>query len=106
MSNLTVTFDNEKFNLSSALIGGKIDDFVGNPTSLYCGHLDFDEIHSALYYSNRAVIKILVEQLGVPFSEVDDFLLSALSEAMTKEWNNLNSGESDTESRKIIKRKI
>lgn len=102
-NNIKIIFADESFTLKSALISGKHNDF--HPTSIYCGELDFDEIHSALYYANRAVIKLLTEHFGVPFDNVDDFLLSALSEAMTKEWNVMNSGDSDTEVRKTIIRK-
>lgn len=90
---IKVTFANEVMEMENALIAGRLTD--GSPTSCYMGSIDPDEIHSYLYFTHRAVIRLLVDQMGVPFEKVDDYLVSALSEAMVKEYNNRVRGESD-----------
>jgi hypothetical protein len=90
---IKITFANEVMDLENALISGRLED--GSPTSCYIGVMDLDELHSYLYFTHRAVIKLLVNQLGVPFGEVDSFLVSALSEAVVKEYNEKARGESD-----------
>jgi hypothetical protein len=100
---INVVFADEHFKLSSALISGKIDDNYGTPTSCYAGSLNPEEVHSALFYAHRAVIRILIDEFNVPLENVDDFLLSALSEALTKEYNNHARGETDMDIKKSIK---
>jgi hypothetical protein len=98
---INILFADERMNLDSALISGRQMD--GSPTSCYIGSIDLDEIHSALYYSHRAIIHLLTDKFDVPFEEVDNFLLSALAEALTKEYNNKLKGESDMDVRASMK---
>lgn len=98
-----VEFAGEKMEFRSALFAGRLDDLVGSPTSCYVGSIDPDEIHTALYYMNRAVIKLLTGQFDVPFSDVDSFLLSAMSEALVKEHNIKATGRDDLEERTTVK---
>jgi hypothetical protein len=100
---IKIQFNNESFEMKNALIAGRNDDYFGSPTSCYIGSLNPDEIHSALYFTHRAVIRLLCDQFNVPLDEVDDFLLSALSEALTKEYNNRIKGEDDMDVRKTVK---
>ena len=55
---MKVTFSGEIIELTSALLSGKVNDRHGTPTSIYGGPLELDEIHSALYYANRTVIRL------------------------------------------------
>jgi hypothetical protein len=98
---IKVVFADEIMTLENALISGKLTD--GSPTSCYIGSIDPDEIHNYLYYAHRAIIRLLVDQFDVPFDEVDNFLLSALAEALTKEYNNRAKGESDMHVRASFK---
>lgn len=98
---IKVQFADEIMILENALISGRQTD--GSPTSCYIGSMDPDEIHSYLYFANRAVIRLLVDQFDLPLEEADSFLLSALAEALTKEYNNHVSGESDMDVRASMK---
>ena len=100
---LRVTFSDETVLMHSALISGKMDNFLDSYTSVYCGPLDLEEIHTALFFMNRAVIKLLVSEFGIWLDSVDDFLLSAMTEALTKEYNVNVSGDSDVEFQKKIR---
>jgi hypothetical protein len=100
---LRIQFADENFELRGALISGKDSGIFGQPISLYCGPLDLDEIHSALYYANRAVVRMLTEEFGVEFDQVDSFLLSAVAECMTKELNVRANGQEDLDVRKSVK---
>jgi hypothetical protein len=102
MSNIKVEFDTEKLIMKSAIVSG-LSEHDSRPISCYAGKLNPDEIHSALYYANRTVIRLLVEEFNVPLDMVDDFLLSALSEALTREYNNRNKGVDDMDIRKSVK---
>jgi hypothetical protein len=102
---IKVEYSVEKFEMQSALISGKVNDYIGTPTSVYCGPLNLDEIHTALYYTNRTVIRLLVDEFGIDIDRVDEFILSALSEALTKEWNNDRTGETDIDIRKSLRKR-
>src|SRR6476620_12615011 len=93
----------ESVELKSALIAGRTNDFYASPLSCYAGALDPDELHSALYFAHRAIIRILCDELNVPLDKIDGFLLSALTEALTKEYNNRATGESDLNVSKKVK---
>jgi hypothetical protein len=97
-----VKFENELINLESALIVGKEVGGTKN-TAMYVGSLDFDDIHSVLFYVNTSVLKILTGQMGIDLDDCDDFLLSAMSEAITKEWNVQNGHAQDVEMQKVVK---
>ena len=86
---------NESYILKSAIISGKLDNFLNSPISMYGGAVDLNEVHNALYYANRTVVRLLVDEFKIPLEKVDDFLVSALSEALIKEYNNAVSGDSD-----------
>jgi hypothetical protein len=98
---INILFADEHMTMENALIAGRLAD--GSPTSCYIGSIHPDEIHSALYYAQRAIIRLMVDQFEVPLDDVDKFLLSALSEALTKEYNNRAKGESDMEVRASVK---
>ena len=98
---IKISYADERLELRNALISGRQVD--GSPTSCFIGSIDLDEIHSSLYYSQRAIIRLLTEQFDVPLEEVDSFLLSALAEALTKEYNNRARGESDMDARASFK---
>jgi hypothetical protein len=100
---VTVTMGDETMELSCALVSGRMNDVYGMPTSCYAGNLDPDDIHTALYYANRTVIRMLTEEFHVPIEKVDEFLLSALSEALVKEHNNRAKGTDDMDIRKTLK---
>lgn len=99
--NIKVTFADEKMEFRNAIMSGRTAD--GNPTACYVGKIDPDEIHTSLFYAHRAVIRLLVDHFGVPFEEVDSFLISALVEALTKEFNNRANDEEDMEVLKSMK---
>jgi hypothetical protein len=93
--NIKVIAGDEVMILKGALISGDLEDGIGSPTSMYIGKMDLDYIHRALYYANRTVLRILVDEFGIPLDKTDDFLVSAMSEALVKEYNNSVSGNSD-----------
>jgi hypothetical protein len=101
MADIKVQYETERMNLDIMLVGGR--DVTGHPTSAYIGPLNPDDIHNCLYYANRAIIKLFVNHFHVPFDDVDNFMISALSEAMTKEYNDHRAGRSDLEARTSIK---
>lgn len=92
----------ELIELESALIAGKEAD-GRSTTAMYMGRLDLDELHNALFYVNTGVIKILTEQLDIPLDACDDFLLSALSEALTRQYNVKHGHAPDVNVSKVIK---
>ena len=101
MADIKVQYETEKMDLDIMLVGGRNTD--GYPTSAYIGPLFPDDIHNCLYYANRAIIKLFANQFKVPWDDIDTFMLSALSEAMTKEFNDQRLGRSDLEARTSIK---
>ena len=100
---MKVSFSGESFELTSALVSGRMTDRHGTPTSLYGGPLELEEIHSALYYANRTVIRLLTEEFSVALEDCDEFIISALTEALNKEWNERNTGDSTVDVKKIMK---
>jgi len=99
---IQVRCGDEIVELENALIAGKESDGLST-TAMYMGRLNLDEIHSALYYANTGVIKILTEQLDIPLDNCDDFLLSALSEALTRQYNVQHGHAPDVNISKVIK---
>jgi len=99
---IQVRCENELIELENALIAGKEAD-GRSTTAMYMGRLNLDELHNALFYANTGVIKILTEQLDIPLDNCDDFLLSALSEALTREYNVKHGHAPDVNISKVIK---
>ena len=99
---IRVTCADELIELESALIAGKESD-GRSTTAMYMGRLDLDELHNALFYANTGVLKILTEQLDIPLENCDDFLLSAISEALTREWNVQHGHAPDVNVSKVVK---
>ena len=99
---IDVHFQNEVISMDNALIAGK-ESSQQFYTAMYGGVLDLDELHNLLFYTHSTVIKILTGQFEVPFDEVDDFLLSAMSEAITKEWNVMNGKARDVDIERVSK---
>lgn len=99
---IRVTCEDELVELENALIAGKESD-GRSTTAMYMGRLNLDELHNALYYANTGVIKILTEQLDIPLDACDDFLLSALSEALIRERNVQHGHAPDVNVSKVIK---
>src|SRR5687767_5669051 len=102
-NNIKIIFSGEMLEMKSALIGGRSDDFEESPTSLYAGPLDLDEIHTSLFYVNRAVIKLLMDEFSMSMDLAEEFVTSAFTEAFTKEYNVRISGKTDMDVQKIIK---
>lgn len=96
-------FTGEIFRMESALISGVMNDEIASPMSLYSGKLDLEEVHSALFYANRAVIKILMDEFGIPLDCSEEFLLSAVTEAVTEEYNSRSTGNLDVDVRKVLR---
>ena len=82
---IEIRFKNEIVRMESALIAGQ--ETRENSTSMYVGPLSLDEIHKALFLVNTGVLKVLTQELDIDLDDCDDFLLSAMSEAITYEWN-------------------
>jgi hypothetical protein len=101
MANVKIQFEDERMNLDIMLVGGR--DISGHPISAYIGPLNPDDIHTCLYFANRAIIKLFVEKFQIPFDDVDSFMISALTEALTKEFNESRLGYSDIQTRTSIK---
>jgi hypothetical protein len=99
---IQVKCGDELVELENALIAGKESDGLST-TALYMGRLDLDELHNALFYANTGVLKILTEQFEIPLENCDDFLLSALSEAFTRELNVQHGHAPDVNVSKVIK---
>jgi hypothetical protein len=99
---IQVKCGDELVELENALIAGKESDGLST-TALYMGRLDLDELHNALFYANTGVLKILTEQFEIPLENCDDFLLSALSEAFTRELNVQHGHAPDVNISKVIK---
>lgn len=76
----------EEFDFDTVLCAGKKDD-DNRPVTFYSGSADLDEVHNALYYINRTVIRTLSNEFGIALNDMDDFFHSAISEAFTKEYN-------------------
>jgi hypothetical protein len=100
---IKVEYEDEKFEMKSGLFAGRLNDAEGSPTACYIGRIEPEDIHNALYYIHRSVIKIMVDQFDVPLSVVDDFLISALSRAVTQERAIRILGKSDLSSEKTVK---
>lgn len=96
-----VKFDNETLSLESVLIAGKEPDNAN--VSMYVGPLDLDILHHNLFLINSGVIKILTKELGVNLDNCDEFLLSAITEALVYEWNIQKGKTSDSGSSKVVK---
>lgn len=96
-----VKFDNDLMKLESALVSGKERD--GGNIAMYVGPLDFDILHHNLFLINSGVIKILTKELGVNLDNCDEFLLSALTEALVYEWNLQKGKVSNSETSKVVK---
>lgn len=99
--NIEIRFNGETVRMESALIAGK--ETRENNTSMYIGPLNLDEIHNALFLVNTGVLKILTRELGVELDDCDDFLLSAMSEALTYEWNAQRGKVPDVDASKVIR---
>jgi hypothetical protein len=82
---INITFNDELVRMNSALIAGK--ETAGTHTSMYVGPLNLNELHNTLFLINTGVLKILTQELDIDLDDCDDFLLSAISEAITYEWN-------------------
>jgi hypothetical protein len=96
-----VTFDNEVLKLESSLVAGK--ELDGANISMYVGPLDLDILHHNLFLVNSGVLKILTKELGVSLDNCDEFLLSALTEALVYEWNIYKGKVCDSGSSKVVK---
>lgn len=101
MADIKIEFETEKMRLDTMLVGGR--DISGRPTSCYIGSLTPEDIHNCLFYANRAIIKLFTEKFDVPFEETEKFIMSALTEALTKEYNDKLKGYSDLEARTEMK---
>jgi hypothetical protein len=96
-----VKFSDETTKLESALIAGKESN--GGSISMYVGPLDLDELHHNLFLVNTGVIKILTRELGVKLDDCDDFLISAITEALVYEWNTEKGHVPNPEFSKVVK---
>lgn len=96
-----IRFKDEIIRMESALIAGQESE--QNSTSMYIGPLNLDEIHKALFLVNTGVLKVLTRELGIDLDDCDDFLLSAMSEALTYEWNVQRGKASKTDAPRIVK---
>jgi hypothetical protein len=92
----------EKYNLRNALVSG-LDEKDGSPVTLYSGNLDIDEIYTLFYYANRTIIKMLVNHFDIPLENADSFLVSAMTEALMKEYKISIGKEPDTDHQKVIR---
>jgi hypothetical protein len=99
---IEIHFQGEKIIMDNALIAGKESSQL-HYTAMYGGSLDLDELHNLLFYAQSTVIKILTGQFDIPFEHVDDFLLSAMSEAITKEWNVMQGKARDVDIERVSK---
>lgn len=99
---IEVRFQDEIIVMDNALIAGK-ESSKQFYTAMYGGSLDLDELHNLLFYTQTSVIKILTGQFEIPFDKVDDFLLSAMSEAITKEWNVMHGKARDVDIERVSK---
>ena len=70
----------ETIELESALIAGKEPN--GGNISMYVGPLALDESTHNLFLINSGVIKILTRELDIKLDDCDDFLISAITEAL------------------------
>lgn len=97
-----IEFQNEIIEMENVLIAGR-EAHEQLYTAMYGGSLDLDELHNLLFYTQTTVIKILTGQFEIPFERVDDFLLSAMSEAITKEWNVMHGKAPDVDIERVSK---
>lgn len=96
-----IKFKDEIVRMESALITGK-EANRGN-TSMYVGPLDLNEIHNALFLANAGILKVLTGEMDIDLDDCDDFLLSALSEAITYEWNVQRGHARNPEVSKVVR---
>ena len=96
-----VRFSDETTKLESALIAGKEPN--GGNISMYVGPLALDDLHHNLFLISSGVIKILTRELGIKLDDCDDFLISAITEALVYEWNTEKGHVPNPEFSKVIK---
>jgi hypothetical protein len=97
-----ITFKDEFMRMEDILIAGRDVD-TGNYTTMFIGDLDLNELHNALFYINTGVIKILTNELGISLDDCDDFMISSISEALTREWNVQRGSYTESGVSRVIK---
>ena len=70
---------------------------------MYVGPLALDDLHHNVFLINSGVIKILTRELGIKLDDCDDFLISAITEALVYEWNTEKGHVPNPEFSKVIK---
>lgn len=98
---IEIRVKDEIIRMENALIAGK--EIGSNSASMYMGPLNLNELHNALFLINTGVLKILTRELDIDLDDCDDFLLSAISEAITYEWNVQRGQAKNASASKIVR---
>lgn len=95
--NLTLLFEGQKLELSSAFVGGWLADESNAPMGMYTGELNIEDSSIALVHLLRAVIKMCVEEQNLNYPQTEMLLGFAVDEALKREI------ESNPEDNKTLK---
>jgi hypothetical protein len=84
---LTLLFEGQKLELSSAFVGGYLADETDSPMGMYTGNdeLNVGDTSIALIHLLRAVIKMSVTEQNLNYDQANALLLFAVKEAMKSE---------------------
>lgn len=83
-SHITVSFCGETFVLKNVFIGGRNvkDD---SPLGVYSGVIDVAEMGVSLLAMFRAILRTTREEMNMPISAAEDFIVFCLAEAIKRE---------------------
>lgn len=101
---ITITFDNEKLFLKTAIIGGVQGDGEKLPMGMYSGSMDIGDVGIAVMHSCRATLKILREMHGLSIEQGIDFIRFCTFEAADREEMASNFEEVNLSKQDIIRR--
>lgn len=77
--------DGTKIELSSAFVGGIMNDEIGAPMGLFTGKMDIETTGTSLIQLLRAAIKLCHEELDMPLHVYASFLHFCTEKAIEKE---------------------
>jgi hypothetical protein len=80
--------DGTKIELSSAFVGGIMNDLTKAPMGLFSGHMNIETAGTSLIHLLRAAIKLCHEELEMPLHVYASFLHFCMETAIEKELKN------------------
>jgi hypothetical protein len=76
----------EEMELTNVLISG-LSEKTGKQQTVYLGDNDLNALHTALFFINRSIARVLRSEFNMSEDDMDIFLMSATNEAITAEFN-------------------